>query len=43
MEQEYILENCKSFEPEHIFECGQFLDGISKKIEAIQEYLNKML
>ena len=23
MEQEYILENCKSFEPEHIFECGQ--------------------
>lgn len=23
MEQEYILEDCKSFEPEHIFECGQ--------------------
>lgn len=23
MEQEYILENCKSFELEHIFECGQ--------------------
>lgn len=23
MEQEYILENCKSFKPEHIFECGQ--------------------
>lgn len=23
MEQEYILENCKAFEPEHIFECGQ--------------------
>ena len=23
MKQEYILENCKSFEPEHIFECGQ--------------------
>lgn len=23
MEQGYILENCKSFEPEHIFECGQ--------------------
>ena len=23
MEQEYILKNCKSFEPEHIFECGQ--------------------
>ena len=23
MEQENILENCKSFEPEHIFECGQ--------------------
>lgn len=23
MEREYILENCKSFEPEHIFECGQ--------------------
>ena len=23
MEQEYILENCKSFEPEHIFECGK--------------------
>ena len=22
MEQEYILENCKSFEPENIFECG---------------------
>lgn len=23
MEQEYILENCTSFEPEHIFDCGQ--------------------
>lgn len=23
MEQEYILENCTSFEPKHIFECGQ--------------------
>lgn len=23
MEQIYILENCKSFEPEHIFDCGQ--------------------
>mgnify|MGYP002525430266 FL=1 len=23
MKQEYILEDCKSFEPEHIFECGQ--------------------
>ena len=23
MEQIYILENCKSFEPVHIFECGQ--------------------
>lgn len=23
MEQEYILKNCKSFEPEHIFDCGQ--------------------
>ena len=23
MEQKYILENCQSFEPEHIFECGQ--------------------
>ena len=23
MEKEYILEDCKSFEPEHIFECGQ--------------------
>ena len=23
MEQKYILEKCKSFEPEHIFECGQ--------------------
>ena len=23
MEQKYILRNCKSFEPEHIFECGQ--------------------
>ena len=23
MEQEYILENTKSFEPVHIFECGQ--------------------
>jgi len=23
MEQKYILENCESFEPEHIFECGQ--------------------
>ena len=22
-EQIYILENAKSFEPEHIFECGQ--------------------
>lgn len=22
-EQEYILKNCKSFEPKHIFECGQ--------------------
>ena len=23
MEQEFILDNCKSFEPEHIFDCGQ--------------------
>lgn len=23
MEQEYVIENCKSFEPKHIFECGQ--------------------
>ena len=23
MEQKYILENCTSFEPKHIFECGQ--------------------
>lgn len=23
MEQEYILDNCNSFEPKHIFECGQ--------------------
>ena len=23
MEQKYILKNCMSFEPEHIFECGQ--------------------
>lgn len=23
MEQEYILEDCKSFNPKHIFECGQ--------------------
>ena len=23
MEQKYILKNCTSFEPEHIFECGQ--------------------
>ena len=22
-EQKYILENCSSFEPVHIFECGQ--------------------
>ena len=22
-EQQYILENVKSFEPKHIFECGQ--------------------
>ena len=21
--QEYVLDNCKSFEPKHIFECGQ--------------------
>ena len=23
MEQEYVLENCKSFEPRDIFDCGQ--------------------
>jgi N-glycosylase/DNA lyase len=23
MEQEYVLDNCSSFEPKHIFECGQ--------------------
>ena len=41
-EQKYILKDAKSFEPNHVFDCGNVLDGKSKKTEVIQEFLITM-
>ena len=41
-EQEYKIGNIKSFELADIFDCVNALDGINKKMEAIQGYSRKM-
>ncbi len=41
--QTYIISDVESFEPKHIFDCGQcFLDGISNMMRVIQVDLEKM-